>query len=982
MVFLKRFRAYGFKSYADEITINFTHSMTGIVGPNGSGKSNVVDALKWVLGERSMKHLRSKSGDDMIFFGSKDKPASKLAEVELTFDNSQKLLHDPRPEISVMRRIYRGSGQSEYYINGELVTLKEISGIFADIGLEKGSLGIISQGSVSWFVEAKPEERRKIFEDASGIGRYTKRKEEVTNQLARTVQNLKQVSIVLNELKKDLKKLTIQADKAQRFVKLKEELKELELSVLVADYLKSQGELDRFNHQIGYIEQDFKLHEPQLQLLEDQLNIFNQRFRDADEQSIKLQQELQAVYQTINELEQRKAVIDVQLKNELSKKDEKHKIQALKKLIRVDQAQLESLQAQVLKTTSEITLLTNELSTVQTELDTTKLNLNQNSAALVYQQAQQEFLKAQNEEWVKTNPAHVLVKNVKALTGLLNTLNTFLKFEKQYEKALLKALGKSIGYLVVNNNLAALKAIDFLLTNQIGQVTFLPIDDIAFDTKIVPEHMEILQQLDGFLGVGSDHVSCDERLQPIVNALLGQVIIASDLQAALKLSSYTYKLYRVVTLNGETVYAGGIIQGGYVKDNLSLYNLQEKLASSEANITQLEHNEKQLRTNLTSLETKLNELNKKLKYEEILLEKFNERVNHTNKAILSYKIEYEQLTNESFYGTPHSFDETRLVESLNRAWAERDELNSQLKLNQELKETLAKSIKLAEAKTADLRALLDEQRSQLVLAREGKIRFENTIHNITDKINGGYKLTMEFAIANYNKPIKLSTMQAQNKIARMQSQLDEMGPINLESIAEIADKQKRFDDINGEYESLQTAIKDLQTAIGEIDELACKEFDELIQKVNAELPKTFNYLFGGGSCQIRYTDTDNVLLSGIEVFANPPGKNVANLMLLSGGEKTLVALSVLFSILRVSAFPLVILDEAESALDPANVERFANIIGNSSNNTQFLIITHRQGTMMKCDMLLGAAMQTKGVTKTFAVSLEKAEQYISKDKQN
>ena len=149
MVFLKRFRAYGFKSYADEITINFTHSMTGIVGPNGSGKSNVVDALKWVLGERSMKHLRSKSGDDMIFFGSKDKPASKLAEAELTFDTSQKLLHDPRPEISVMRRIYRGSGQSEYYINGELVTLKEISGIFADIGLEKGSLGIISQGSVS-----------------------------------------------------------------------------------------------------------------------------------------------------------------------------------------------------------------------------------------------------------------------------------------------------------------------------------------------------------------------------------------------------------------------------------------------------------------------------------------------------------------------------------------------------------------------------------------------------------------------------------------------------------------------------------------------------------------------------------------------------------------------------------------------------------------------------------------------------------------
>ncbi|WP_462214556.1 chromosome segregation protein SMC [Mycoplasmoides genitalium] len=982
MVFLKRFRAYGFKSYADEITIDFTHSMTGIVGPNGSGKSNVVDALKWVLGERSMKHLRSKSGDDMIFFGSKDKPASKLAEIELTFDNSNRLLHDSRKEISVMRRVYRGSGQSEYFINSNPATLKEISGIFADIGLEKGSLGIISQGSVSWFVEAKPEERRKIFEDASGIGRYTKRKEEVVNQLNRTLINLKQVSVVLNELKKDLKKLTLQAEKAQQFIRVKNELKELELAVLVGEYLQAQTELDKFNFQINSSEHDFKIHEPQLELLEEQIVIFNSRFHSADMQSNELQKELQDIYQKINELEQRKVIIDVQLRQGFSQKDEKQKAAALKKLILVDQTQLDGFENQLSNSKTTITDLEKLINEQKSLVDQIKLQIEKNTADLIYQRSLKTIIELQTNELKKTNNANILVKNANALTGILNTLGTFLKFDKQYEKAILKALGKSIGYLVVNNNNAAIQAIDFLVKNEIGKVTFLPLDDVASDTKITNEHMEILKQLDGFLGVCSDHVKCDPLFQPVVNTLLAQVIIAKDLNSAINLSNYTYKLYRIVTLDGETVYAGGIINGGFEKTNLSDGYLSSASLDNEQNINKLENNERELKKELTELEVKLDEMNRKLKYEELLQAKFIERIVQIKKIILELKMKYEQLTNTTFDGKKAIASEAELIHSLNSAWAKRDEINSKLKLNQELKLQLAKTIKQSEEKIVDLRALLDEQRAKLVSAREGKIRFENTIQNITEKINSVYKMTMEFAIANHNKPVKLSSMQAHNKIAKLQNQLNEMGVINMESIAEISEKQKRFDDINAEYESAQQAVENLQKAITEIDEIASNEFDQLIQKLNQELPKTFKYLFGGGSCQIRYTDPSNVLVSGIDVFANPPGKNIANLMLLSGGEKTLVALSVLFSILKVSAFPLVILDEAESALDPANVERFANIIKTASKNTQFLIITHRQGTMMKCDMLLGAAMQTKGVTKTFAVELENAEKYVSENDSN
>jgi chromosome segregation protein len=288
-----------------------------------------------------------------------------------------------------------------------------------------------------------------------------------------------------------------------------------------------------------------------------------------------------------------------------------------------------------------------------------------------------------------------------------------------------------------------------------------------------------------------------------------------------------------------------------------------------------------------------------------------------------------------------------------------------------------------ESKLEELRFQIDKHRDTISTHETDKVKCESIIDNARNKISQTYHMTIEFAMENYQNELPISDLQARETIARVQSEIDHLGPINMEAINELDDKQKRLDSLSTQQKELQTAKDDILKVMVELDAKAKESFAKTIDSVNETLPTTFKYLFGGGSCHLEYVDPENILTSGIDVTANLPGKNVVHLNLLSGGEKTLVALSILFSILKYKAFPLIILDEAESALDPANVERFANIIKESSKNTQFLVITHRQGTMERCDELQGATMQVKGVTSLFRVNLNLAkEKYGSNQKEN
>lgn len=977
MIFLKRFQANGFKSYAENIELIFDKPLTGIVGPNGAGKSNVVDALKWVLGERSMKQLRGKSGDDVIFFGSKDRPASKFAEVTLTFDNSKKQLHDKRKEISVKRRVHRGSGISEYFINNQVATLKEITDIFLDTGLAKGSLGIISQGTVSWFVEAKPEDRRKIFEEAAGIGRYAKKKEDALRQLERTAENLKQVTTVVNELSRDLKKLTSQAEKAKTYSSLKEELKELELIILVRDYTKNKADLEKINKSIETINQNFSKYEPEIKEIEEKLETSKERYETADKNISLIQEQLQSLYGEISQLEQRKVIIDAKLQSELSSKNEATKSKALKQLIKANDEQLSIYYKTIKKVNSELEEIEKKYQALLADNNAKRKNHSKLVNELYQKQIELQFLKNQKQsELERETGVKTILNNKNALSGIKGIIQDFITVPRDYEKAIAVALGKSLKNLVVETSQDAQKAVEFLKINKAGMATFLPISDIKQRT-VKDEHLEVLNQLNGFLGTADTLIEYEKDFKPVVSYLLGQILIASDLDSAIKISRFTYQLYRIITLKGDIVAAGGAITGGFRIERSVLFNADQKIKDLESGINNLTKESNSLGIQIDKNVSLITEYETKINERRLGLQRQNDLVNIAKKNVEQYKIEYEQLTNKTYDGKNVVWDENKINSNLTDLVSKKELLTEDLRVNQEAKTMYRSQVDSLSDKLEDLRALLDDDKTKLVNSKESSVRFENVIENAKSKINETYKMAIEFALENYQKELPLPENQARTKISKLQSQLDDLGPINMEAITELDEKQKRHDELFSQQQELITAREQVQMAINELDDKARVEFSQLVDKLNEELPKTFYYLFGGGSCQIRYTNPEDVLTTGIEVYANPPGKNVGNLMLLSGGEKTLVALSVLFSILKISAFPLVILDEAESALDPANVERFANIIRQSCENTQFLVITHRQGTMTKCDRLLGATMQTKGVTKMLSVSLEQAGDYAS-----
>ena len=287
MIFLKKFIANGFKSFASKIDVEFKNTMSGIVGPNGSGKSNIIDAIKWVMGEKSNKMLRGKVSEDVIFHGSKEHTASKFAEITLEFDNSNHALHIDSKDVIITRRLTRGTGVNEYFLNGEQCRLKDIQDIFLDTGLSKGSLGIISQGTVQWFVDAKPEERRTIFEDASGIGLYTKKRDDANKQLQHTQENLNRISDITNELHNSLIKLQKQADKAKIYVEKQKELKQLDITIMVKD-------LKYFTERLKVISKDVEDAKDKLQVFEPNTKELIQSLEFAKEKAAQASAEEQA----------------------------------------------------------------------------------------------------------------------------------------------------------------------------------------------------------------------------------------------------------------------------------------------------------------------------------------------------------------------------------------------------------------------------------------------------------------------------------------------------------------------------------------------------------------------------------------------------------------------------------------------------------------------------------------------------------------
>lgn len=974
MVFLKKFIATGFKSFATKTEFVFDKQMAGVVGPNGSGKSNIVDAIKWVLGEKSNKVLRGKSSEDIIFHGSKGHDASKYAEVTLVFDNSNGVIHYEGKELSVTRRLERGSGSNEYFINDEPARLKDIQNIFLDTGLSKGSLGIISQGTVQWFVEAKPEERRRIFEEAAGIGLYTKQKEEANNQLDRTTANLNNVSSIVKELESNLNKLKKQAEKAKIFNEKRKELMKLDLMLSVKDLSFFQEKLKKANADYAVAKNELEVFEPDVKQINQSLSFAKQKLDVADKNIESLNNEYSSLLEQINKVEIRKSSLESKLHNDLSSENVEKKARAYEELISTTKFEIENaknnietLKGQIAEYDTMINSLKNKRQELTNESNAKATKLTE-TRMLIKSIIDQLNNKNNLEIGVKT-----IIENKNALSGIKGLVKDFLQVDQQYEKAIFTAIGKAANNIIVEEQSDASEAINFLKRNKAGKATFLPMSTIK-PRMVKPEHIEVLKTLEGFLGVASQLVTSQKQYENIYSYLLGNVIIADDLNNASKLSNYTYMLYRVITLDGDVINAGGSMSGGYNKPSVvSTVNLEAKLEELNKTYDELNVSLTDIKVELDKVIANYNEISTKQNEKKILLSRHEQSLSMNENQNIKYEMEYQQLIQKNnLADKSKQWNEVSLNEELSRLNAKKDKLSENLNVNRQTKMIYKTEIEDKEAKLTELRFQIDKYRDLVSKCENDKVKCESVIESIRDKINKSYKMTIEFAIENYSGELPMSDQQARDIVNRLQVEIDKLGSINMEALDELDGLQERYDTLLKQQNDLQQAKDEIINIINELDNRARESFRKTIDDVNAKLPEIFKYLFGGGNCQIQYTNPDDILSSGLDVIANPPGKNVVHLNLLSGGEKTLVALSILFAILQIKNFPLIILDEAESALDPANVERFANIIHQNGEHTQFIVITHRPGTMERCDVLYGATMQIKGVTSIFKISIAEA----------
>ena len=967
-MFLKRIEMQGFKSFADRTVISFEHPITGVVGPNGCGKSNIADAVRWVLGEQSAKSMRGEKMNDVIFAGSEDRRKVNMAEVTLVFDNANHVLNDERDELEVTRRLYRDSGDAEYLINRNNVRLRDVVELFLDTGLGRDSLSIISQGNVVSFAEAKPHDRRGIFEEAAGVAKYKKRKLESLSKLERTAANLERSQDILAELEKQVSPLKRQAHKAEIYREKKKRLEEIEISVLVQDIEQIQSEIESAKKTLFDIETNTTMYNTSIQISETRIQENRRTVQKLDQEINLLQDELMRNISDVQALEARRTELDERRKYIVETGTNEQKAKELRDLLDAARIEYEDRKERLDTLNREIRLFAEKLNLAAQEIVDRSSALEQSNARLRnLENRKNELDQLMRNPFNNQAGIRSIMDNRHALNGILGVVGQVLQVEAGYEEAISTALGGAMNNIVTSDEQAARDAIRFLKRNLSGRATFLPIN-VCQPRYVSRENQIICENTKGYLGIASDFVSNDPKFDPVVASLLQNVLVVESMEAGNELSALTRRSYKIVTLDGEVIHRGGSMTGGKTKHDTNIVTMKkeaEELAVSlDAERARYEMARKAYDKATGNREDAARSLQEK-RFAAAALEPI----------VDAKQAKYEKLQNDySLLQPQEGTEETdshvdELVVRLNTAYSRRDEITNDIKAKRDLRMQINQDADRKDAQLKQIRKELQTAEAAANAIRIDQGRLETRMENNLERLASEYQLTFEFARTRASEtPVD----NAREEVAQLRSDIERLGNVNMNAPEEYNEVNERYETMKQQIEELTLSRDKILAAIDEMDTVMKKQFKEMFDKINVQFNDIFRNLYGGGKARLILQEPDDLLNTGIDIDAQPPGKAVQNNMLFSGGEKSLIALCVLFAILKVKPVPLVILDEVEAALDPGNVERFAQYLHNYTDRTQFIVVTHRPGTMENTDVLYGVTMQHQGVSQMLKVQLREA----------
>ena len=978
-MYLKEILTTGFKSFADKLDIKLDDKITCIVGPNGSGKSNVVDAVRWVLGEQSVKSLRGEgSMSDVIFSGSKSRNPLNVASVELVFDNTDHYINVPYTEISIKRKVYR-TGENEYYLNGEKCRLKDVTNLLLDTGMGKESFNIISQGEVEKILSNSPSDRRVIFEEAAGILKYKRRKEEALRKLDRTHNNLDRVNDIITELELQVGPLKEQSEKATEYLENKKGLDNYEVALLAYD-------IENYNQQLEQAKQKKEKIDKEIVTLSNESSSADIYVLEDNTKLEKLEQERTSVNNNLLKVTEEVEKINGE-KNLLKERSKTNKEEeVLKETIRTTLEKKSQMEKNIFLLTEEINSINQDKKSkeekyAELEKQITTAKNKRNYLMSNYSKMDQDLislghkissLKMEIEQSSDLpNSVRSVLKDT-SLQGIHNTIGNIITTEDTYLKALNIAIASNKNFVITSDEDSAKKAINYLKDNHLGRATFFPLTIIKSRT-VDSETLNQIRNNSDFIAVLSDLLTYNKKYQNIIENQFGTTIISKDLDSANRLSKLIRNRYKIITLDGDVINVGGSMTGGSLNKTKSIITTKQELKYQE----EKEHT---LKTEIVSLKDELVEINNVIsKIEEESYQKEKEKIsisellNSKNIDLLRVKQEYETVKKEwenleTISNNSVSEKEQELIKLFHEKSSLKEKL--QLRLKSLTKEIDELKVKIEEAqatyklKNSTLRNLEKSSRELEISINRLDVKIDNMLNILSED----YELTFERAKKDYS--LDIEPEEARVKVNTYRNNIKRIGMVNLGAIEEYERVNTRYSFLTNQREDLYKAESTLLEIMNEMDEVMEEEFKNTFMAIQIEFQKVFKELFNGGQASLKLTDPSNMLTTGVEIVASPPGKKLTTISLLSGGEKTLTAISLLFAILNVRSVPFCLFDEVEAALDEANVAGFGTYLNHYRDKTQFLIITHKKKTMEYANTLYGITMQESGVSKLVSVKLE------------
>ncbi len=976
---LKSIRALGFKSFADKMEMEFKTPITAIVGPNGSGKSNIVDAIRWVLGEQSVKSLRGGGTmSDVIFAGSETRAPFKRAEVSLTFDNTSMFLNTSLTEVEVKRVLYY-TGENEYYINNTKVRLKDITNLFLDSGLGMDSFNIISQGNIEAIVNAKPVERRYILESAAGVLKYRTRKNESLRKLEKTRDNLEKVELVIEELKTQVIPLKEQSEVAKKYLEYKSDLENKEIALTTYDITnlnKRYEEIDKIKASLNEKKEKSELKNTKEITLVEQLKT---RMIHVEDDINKYSNDLILVNEELAKLNGEKMMLQERQSYEVSHekvnneylKLQEEKLNILKRK--------ETLESELTTLTSTLNNLENKKRDIEEKISIFNVKFNRHKNEM--ERLNRDIYSLQNKKDILENniledaSVPYAVKNVLShprLKGIYNTIGKLLNTKDIYLNAIDVTMGASSNFIVVDNESCAKEAIKYLKEQGLGRATFFPLNVIK--GKEIPKSViDSLKNETGFIDIASHLVEFEPTYKDIIENQLGNVLVAKDIDAMNRIGKSTGYRYRVVTLDGEIMHTGGSLTGGSLKKQTSTLKLKSDLATTEKDLELVKENmtilqkknidflKEQEDNNTTneSITREIISLSEKISQKKILVNDIKKEEENISIRLDGAQSIITNDTEKQMLSLLNSIKDKEIIkENLNNKLSElkstRSDISSEINaLDKEISE-----------KNSEYHKILNEIHEYELETS----KMDTKMDYLLNLLNETYHMTYEHAKREYT--LDIASDIARESVSSLRKAMNRLGDVNIGSIKEYERVNERYTFLTSQKNDLDTSIADLLEIIKEMDEIMISRLTEAYEKISDEFERIFKKMFKGGSGKIKLTDPDNILETGIDIIAEPPGKKLNHIALLSGGEKTLTAISLLFAILNVYPVPFCVLDEVEAALDEANVDTFGKYLQEQEDKSEFILITHKKRTMEYAKTLYGITMQEQGVSKIVKVKLE------------